>query len=107
MSIIEFIAAAVVAIYAMVGGAFLNAAITSPQNTKKLLKAAWTTIFDFLLNGITFLAVAVAGYVTVFRQEGLAANPFLWVAAAQLALYGTFWGCRAIVEILLEDREDP
>ncbi|WP_160144590.1 hypothetical protein [Pseudogemmobacter humi] len=40
MSILEIIATVLIASYAMAGGAFLNAAITSPENCKKILDIA-------------------------------------------------------------------
>lgn len=101
MSMLEFMAAAVIAVYAMVGGAFINAAITAPENMRKLLISGWKSIIEFLLYGVAFLVCAVIVTAITWPNSDLSMNPFLWMSAAHLALFGAFYGCRRIVQIVL------
>ncbi|RWR08528.1 hypothetical protein [Paenirhodobacter populi] len=102
MEFLQFVGAALVAVYAMVGGAFINASITAPENAAKLLSAGWESVLLFLLYGIAFLVIWIA--VQVFTPNlPIEKNPFLWVSAAHICLYLVFLGCRRIIEILLAD----
>lgn len=102
MSFLEFLAAAVLAVYAMVGGAFLNASITAPQNAAKVLVAGWQTIFEFLINGVLILLICVVLWFLLDTTEPFHHNPFIWVGAGHLALGAIFYWCRVIVAILID-----
>lgn len=106
MNLLEFVAAVAIALYAMTGGAFINAAITAPENLRKLLIAGRQSVFEFMVYGMAFLVVGMGATVFLGDAGSLIGNPFLWMAAAHLALYGVFRGCRMIVEILLTDADN-
>ena len=106
MSFLELIAAIMIAFYAMVGGAFLNASITAPDNTRRLLVRMWQSVFEMTAFGVLLLATSlVTGFVFRDDYASFIANPFIWSGAAQIAVVGIFWVCRAIVEILVEPEQ--
>jgi len=103
MVLLEILSAALIALYAMIGGAFINAAITSPENMRKLLVSGWQTVFQFLIFGAIFVLAAIAFGLLAWPRSDPAMHLLMWLAVAHLALYGVFRGCRMIVEILLGD----
>ena len=107
MSFLELIAAILIAFYAMVGGAFLNASITAPENTLRLLARMWQSVFEMTAYGVMLFAISLlTGFIFSDDYVSFISNPFIWSGAAQIAVVGIFWVCRAIVEILVEPDQD-
>lgn len=106
MNVFEIFAAISIAIYAMIGGAFLNAAITAPANMRRLLSHMWQSVFELTFYGAAiFLVSLVVGFLMRSEYTHTFSNPFIWSGAAQLAVVGIFWGCRLIVDVLTEPGE--
>jgi hypothetical protein len=103
LDLTEFLAAVLIALYAMIGGVFLSAAITAPDNCQKLLRAGRQTISQSLYYGIACLGAALIATFAYWPNSDLVGNPLLWMATAHIALYLTFWGCQRIVKILLDE----
>lgn len=100
MTLLEFTAAAAIAVYAMVGSAFLNAAITAPQNTAKILHRIWPELYGtYLIGGLVILGATVLAFVIM----GVFIGPLLAISAAHILSYVLMLAARQIVEILLEN----
>lgn len=107
MNFLELLVAILIAIYAMIGGAFLNAAITAPHNTRKLLIRMWNSIFELMIYGGAIFATAViGGLLTMGQYSSFFANPFFWGGLAELVFGGMFWVCGVIVRILVDEEQD-
>ncbi|WP_323008502.1 hypothetical protein [Paracoccus sp. (in: a-proteobacteria)] len=98
-------AAALIAVYAMIGGAFINAAITSPKNCLRVLSSMWGEIYmSLLLTGMLFL---VAGIVMAALGSG-AGLGVAGVGAAHVFLFGLFYlSLKIAQEALPEGLSEP
>lgn len=110
MGLGDFLLAGMAAVYAMVGGAVLNAAITSPVNTKRLLDRLWREITTQF---ICFGLIPGAGVLLFVDKPILAgtpgANALAWIATVQTAFYLLARASRSICRIVLEgdDKGNP
>ncbi|WP_306150616.1 hypothetical protein [Roseovarius sp. MMSF_3281] len=104
MAFIDIFVAVLIAAYAMIGGAFLSAALTAPKNTLKILAAMSQHLFEFLIFGLALVATGpitfLLGALSIFD------NPFLWIGVAHLLLCLAFYACYVVSIILIDDSED-
>ena len=104
MTIVDIAVTILIALYAMIGGAFLNAAITAPANCKKLLDAIWnpvrnTLFWTGILASIAYPLGEIAGVAP--QTDGLFELPGVWVALAHIALAVLLRGCHFASTTLL------
>ncbi|WP_296222432.1 hypothetical protein [uncultured Sphingomonas sp.] len=102
----SYAAASIIALYAMMGGALLAAAITAPRNCRIVLQAIIKPIAYALLMVVCF----GGGIAPLFGFTSPTALAILkvsdWVAVANLSVFGIYLLCKLIVDRLLQHEED-
>ncbi|WP_145693789.1 hypothetical protein [Gemmobacter caeni] len=102
MTLTEFIVVLAIALYAMVGGAFINAAITTPVRCLQVLNWMWPEVIStFLLTGAGFIA-AGAGMAAMNFEIGIG---IFAVGSAHLSLFILFLYARRIARAALAPDE--
>lgn len=90
----------------MVGGAFLNAAITAPKNTRKVLDAFWPQISrSFILGGV-LNAIFVIFVHLITGDEGSGIQFLFWLALGHFSAFTLMVFCRNVNDLILKD-DDP
>ena len=108
MSILEFAAAAVIAVYAMVGSAFLSAAFSHPLRCLIVVAQVWGSVVMMVLMSVGVMALIAVIAATTSNLEAflLAAVPAYWVLLANIAMFLLLAICRAIAELLLDQEQE-
>lgn len=107
---IEVLSAVALASYALISGAFLNAAITAPRNCRRTLDLALNpgvheNITRLVLWGVLALFAGLA-WLDIL-PEG-APEVFVWLAAAHLGTIALLYLSRAIAALLIDgETEKP
>ena len=107
MNPIEIAVTLLIGTYAMVGGALLNASITSPQNAKKILDffTAFTlTMMVGIEVAIGFLIIIigeVTGWFDISPSETLGENLIVWFGCAHFLFEIIIYACKWITKRLL------
>ena len=109
MSVFEIVVSVVLGTYAMVGGSFINAAITSPENTRKILDFFSHTTLTALV-AAEILAIisaiwvgAITGWYTLDPNSFLGGNVFAWVGSVHFLFEAIVHFSRWITSRLLRD----
>ncbi|WP_148043721.1 hypothetical protein [Paracoccus methylarcula] len=93
-----------IALYAMIGGAFLNAAITAPDNCHRVLSEILGPIRKYLLWVGVFASVAypLAGLAGIAPATGgVFSLPGVWIGLANIALAILLRGCWTVASTLV------
>ncbi|OWJ81384.1 hypothetical protein [Haematobacter missouriensis] len=107
MNILEITTAAVIGLYAMVGGAFLSASITAPENCLKVISALWSEFLSAYLGtlvglGLLLLASMTWGDGTIYASI---MEPMLWLFIVHTLLFALFLICLNIATRLSPTEE--
>lgn len=108
MGLIEILITAIIATYAMTGGALISASITAPDNTKRLLSRATMSLHENISRAgavlCPLLAFAISTVYGPFSSGAslLAYNPMVWWAVAHVIFIVLILVCRRIANYLAE-----
>lgn len=105
MTLLEIIAAGVIAFYAMLGGAFLSAAISSPRNCLIAIGDIWADALTWFIGGLIFL-MAAAVLALVFNFPMIAIAPLLWMDIAHVVWFMILAMSRQIAESIVKHKDD-
>lgn len=93
----DFIGAGVIAFYAMIGSAFINAAITAPENCLRVIEWLKPALFErFLPLGLLFL-LAGLGMYQISDKPGTGVG-IIWAGLAHICLFLLIRQARRIAE---------
>ena len=100
MTVVDFALGALTAVYAMVGGAILNGAITNPANCSVLLTAVWKPLV-LIFQASCFLPGTVGLFYLndTDQLDGMVA-PLIWFALANGSALAILYLARLIVRVL-------
>ena len=87
---LELFAAAVIATYAMIGGAILNAAITNPKTCAPVLTWLYRWFRPLSSSAIALVIFAAGKRYFDGTLAGLFSDPLFWIAVAQAILLTLF-----------------
>ena len=90
MSALEFLATAVIATYAMIGGAVLNGAITSPYRCMHVLSFLHRWVRPFISSAVALWAVAIYRAIETDDFTTIVNDPIAWVAISEMILLEIF-----------------
>lgn len=102
MTLLDFTCAAAIAIYAMFGGAFINAAITAPQNCRKLIERNWDDLIAMFAVGVLLLPVLAATAAMIPGGVGISGNPITYVAISHVSVFAVIYLCKRITDDILD-----
>lgn len=103
MTIIDIAVAVLIALYAMIGGAFLNAAITAPRNCDAVLAAIYPRLRKILFWSGIFASIAypLAGlWGLAPLTGGTFSLPGVWIALANIALMLLLRACWYVARLI-------
>lgn len=106
MNLGEFVVLTVVALYAMVGGAFINAAITAPARCLRVLAWMWGEVINtFLVTGFSLTIGGVVLGLLVEKTWAEVGGGVTALGLAHLSLFVLFLGARRVATAALDTEE--
>lgn len=101
----EFAAAAIIAFYAMIGGALLGASITAPVNCQRAINIAWPIArHGFFIMWCVLLGGLAHAYYRFPYGLDLTLGPIFGLILAQCILYGLVALSRHLARLLSSER---
>lgn len=101
---VQIAATALIAFYAMFGGAFLSAAITSPRNCLIAISHLWSDALTWFFGGVVFI---VLGVLMMAALQSTIPSSMIWLGLAHCVWFALLLASRRIAESIIDhDRQN-